>query len=137
MSELYIPIEKPNRNLENGRFLKGNVPHNKGKKWADYMDMRKARRIKRIAVKNLVHKGQCAGWNARPVVAIDNGRLAGVFPSSEEAGRKSGITARNIRHCCDKKKSRRVPMVLGRGQRMVQSGHAMKGIKPFPSTSEW
>lgn len=106
MSELYIPIEKPNRNLENGRFLKGNVPHNKGKKWADYMDMRKARRIKRIAVKNLVHKGQCAGWNARPVVAIDNGRLAGVFPSSEEAGRKSGITARNIRHCCDKKRKR-------------------------------
>ena len=46
MSELYIPIERPERNLVNGRFLKGHTPHNKGKKWADYMDMRKAKRIK-------------------------------------------------------------------------------------------
>lgn len=35
MSELYIPIERPERNLVNGRFLKGHTPHNKGKKWAD------------------------------------------------------------------------------------------------------
>lgn len=43
MSELYIPPERPERNLVNGRFLKGHTPHNKGKKWADYMDMRKAK----------------------------------------------------------------------------------------------
>lgn len=30
MSELYIPIERPTRNLVNGRFLKGHTPHNKG-----------------------------------------------------------------------------------------------------------
>lgn len=34
----------------------------------------------------------------------NGGRLAGVYPSSEEAGRKSGVTARNIRHCCEKKR---------------------------------
>lgn len=28
MSELYIPIERPTRNLVNGRFLKGHTPHN-------------------------------------------------------------------------------------------------------------
>lgn len=105
MNELYIPKDRPGRNFVNGRFLPGHVPHNKGKKWADYMDMRKARRIKRTAVKNLVPGGcPCAGWNARPVVALDGGRLAGVFPSSEEAGRKSGVPARNIRHCCEKKR---------------------------------
>ena len=51
--ELYIPIERPQYNPTNGQFLKGHVPHNKGKKWEDYMDMRKAKRIVRIAKQNL------------------------------------------------------------------------------------
>ena len=105
MSELYIPREKPTRNLLNGRFLPGHVPHNKGKKWEEYMDMRKAKRVKQIGMKNLVPNMLLGGWNARAVVAIDDdNRLAGIYPSSEEASRKSGIIARNIRLCCDKKR---------------------------------
>ena len=48
MSELYIPIERPTRNLITGKFLKGHIPHNKGKKISDYMDLDKAEKIKRI-----------------------------------------------------------------------------------------
>ena len=55
MSELYIPPKRIYRNPTNGQFLKGLTPHNKGKKWEDYMDMRKAKRIKRIALSNLKH----------------------------------------------------------------------------------
>lgn len=79
MSELYIPPERPERNLVNGRFLKGHTPHNKGKKWADYMDMRKAKRIKRIGVKNLVRNYRISGWNAKPVVAIKDDEPCGYF----------------------------------------------------------
>lgn len=34
-----------NRNAVNGRFLKGIIPHNKGKKWSDYIDGRKKRKM--------------------------------------------------------------------------------------------
>ena len=48
--ELYIEKEVPKRNAVNGRFLKGHVPHNKGKKWIEWMDMRKAKKIKTTEV---------------------------------------------------------------------------------------
>lgn len=104
MSELYIPIERPTRSLVNGRFLKGHTPHNKGKRWADYMDMRKAKRIKRIGVKNLVRNYRISGWNAKPVVAIKDDELVGIYPSASEAGRKAGICGRNIISCCSGKR---------------------------------
>ena len=55
------------------------------------MDMRKAKRIKRIGEKNLVRNYRIAGWNARPVVAIEGRKIAGIYPSASEAGRKTGI----------------------------------------------
>lgn len=81
--------------------MKGHVPFNKGKKWSDYMDMRKAKRVKRIGMRNLKRGYVIAGWNAKPVVAILDGKIAGIYPSSNEAGRKTGICSRNIRRCCD------------------------------------
>ena len=56
MSELYIPIERPTRNLVNGRFLKGHTPHNKGKKLKFH-----SRWSKRRCLKNL-EKGRGA-WH--------------------------------------------------------------------------
>ena len=101
--ELYIEPIKLNRNPKTGKFLRGSVPHNKGKKMTDYMDESKAAKVKRIGLKNLRSDYNVGGWNSREVVAIRNGRFA-VFKSSEEAGRKLGIIARNIRQCCDKKR---------------------------------
>ena len=90
MSELYIPPERPTRNLVNGRFLKGHTPFNKGRKWSDYLDSRKKRKM----LKNLSlgRKGNpsIAGNNARPIVAIKDRRLIAVFPSSNAAERKTG-----------------------------------------------
>ncbi len=104
MSELYIPPKYSGRNLTTGQFLKGYVPHNKGKKWSEYMDMRKAKRIKRIAIKNLVRNYRIGGWNAKPVVAIKGNNLVGIFPSAADAGRKTGICGRNIISCCSGKR---------------------------------
>ena len=42
--ELYIPQTYEGRNMVNGRFLKGHTPHNKGKKWSDYLTKRQQRR---------------------------------------------------------------------------------------------
>ena len=35
--ELYIPKERPNRDPTTGRFHKGSIPHNKGRKASEYM----------------------------------------------------------------------------------------------------
>ena len=101
--ELYIEPIKLNRNPVTGRFLKSSTPHNKGKKMGDYMDMPKIAKVKRAGIKNLRPNHNLGGWNSREVVAIREGKFA-VFKSSEDAGCKLGIIARNIRQCCDKKR---------------------------------
>ena len=106
MSTLYIPPKRIYRNPTNGQFLKGITPHNKGKKWEDYMDMRKAKKVKRIAMANLKPNMNIGGWNARKIVAIKDNKLIGVYKSSNDAERKTGICARNIRSCCNYKRKR-------------------------------
>lgn len=97
-TELYIEPERRDRNALNGHFLKGNTPHNKGKRWSEWMDMRKAKRVKRIGMRNLHGRSDIGGWNAQPVFAIDkDGNTVGWFASSHDAERKTGICARNIR----------------------------------------
>lgn len=104
MNELYIPPERLNRNPVNGQFLKGCIPHNKGKKWDDYLDNRKKEKM----LKGLHRYGNpnLAGCNAKKIVAIKEGRLFGVFQSSNDAERKTGICARNIRSCCSGNRKR-------------------------------
>lgn len=101
--ELYIEPERKTTNAVTGRFLKGHVPHNKGKKWSEWMDMRKTKRVKRIAKKNLRPNMNIGGWNKRKVIAIDDktGKWY-VFESSQDAARKTGASAGLIRRCCRK-----------------------------------
>ena len=103
--ELTLPPLPIYRNPLNGRFLKGHVPFNKGLKWEDYMDMRKARRIKKnLEINRRKGNPNLPGANRKEVVGIRDGKLVCVFSSSCEAGRKLGIISRNIRHCCEKKR---------------------------------
>lgn len=103
--ELILPIERPQYNPTNGQFLKGHVPHNKGKKWSDYMDMRKARRILRIAKQNLKPNMDIGGWNKKAVVAVDKeGNVVGWFESAMDAEKKTGICKRNINSVCNGKR---------------------------------
>ena len=94
-------------NRQNGQFLKGHIPHNKGKKWTDYMDMRKAKRVIRIGMKNLQRGNpDIGGWNKRKVVAItDSGEWYG-FNSAAEASRKFGLCRENISKCCAGKRKK-------------------------------
>ena len=99
--ELYIPPERPQRNLVNGQFLKGNSPFNKGKKWKDYMDEETYKKCKGIIAKNLKPNMNLGGWNKKAIVALDQeGNVLGWFESSEDAERKTGICAYNIRKAC-------------------------------------
>lgn len=101
--ELYIEPIKLNRNPLTGRFLKGSIPHNKGKKITDYMDICKVEKVKRVGIKNLRPNHNIGGWNAKKVVAVKDG-LFSVFDSSRQAGKTLGIEPRNIQYCCNKKR---------------------------------
>ena len=97
-TELYIAPEWKGYNTVTGQFLKGHVPHNKGKKWSEWMDGRKAKKVKRIGMRNLHGRSDIGGWNAQPVFALDDeGNTVGWFASTYDAERKTGICSRNIR----------------------------------------
>lgn len=97
---------RPARNAMNGRFLKGHVPHNRGKSWEEWMDMRKARKIKRIAMRNLRPNMSIGGWNRRKVVLVtDDGKWVS-FESATEAAQVMNLNRRNIAHCCEGKRKR-------------------------------
>lgn len=104
MNELYIAPERPTRNLVNGRFLKGHIPFNKGRKWSDYLDGRKKKKILKNLSLGRNGNSFIAGNNAKQVIAIKDKRLIAVYPSSNAAERKTGICSRNIRSCCSGKR---------------------------------
>ena len=95
---------RPSRNFQTGTFLKGHIPHNKGKKWSEWMDGRKAKKILRIGMKNLKGRADIAGWNKRAVVAVlEDGRYF-YFESATKAAELTGLIRRNISHCCQGKR---------------------------------
>jgi len=101
--ELYIQ-KQIERNPKNGRFLKGSTPWNKGKKWEEIFDKKTREYILNNLGKYRTGNPHIGGNNAIRVVAIKDGKLCGVFDSSNDAMRKTGICARNIRSVCSGKR---------------------------------
>lgn len=101
--ELWVSKARPTRNVVTGRYLSGHVPHNKGKKWSEYMSLDSQQRSSE-GWKNLRPRMDIGGWNARPCIAVaDDGRWWW-FPSVSTAGEKTGIQTRNINSVCHKKR---------------------------------
>jgi hypothetical protein len=95
---LFIPEQKSTK------FKKGNIPHNKGKKWSEWLDGRKKKKIlKNLELGRINGNPNLAGANAIKIIGIKGGKFC-PFDSSEDAQRKTGICARNIRSVCNKKR---------------------------------
>lgn len=96
---------KPKRKPK-GRFAKGHVPHNKGKKWSEWMDGRKRRKVlKCLELGRIKGNPNIGGWNRKAVVGISIEGKVCIFESSRDAGKKLGIEERNIRSCCEGKRN--------------------------------
>lgn len=102
MSELYIPPERPERNLVNGRFLKGCTPHNKGKRMTYHSKWAKRRSLKNLSKGRGAHHKTGAGMNKKSVVLIKDEKLCGVFPSIQMAGKMIGVAPSLISAICRK-----------------------------------
>ena len=102
--ELYIqPERRKTYNTKNGQFLKGNVPHNKGKKWSQWMGKRAQKRAAK-GWKNLdLHRPKTrpdtAGRCSIEVVAVRDDGTWSVFSSLSEAARRVGGCSTNISRC--------------------------------------
>lgn len=102
MSELYIPPERFERDFITGRFLKGCVSHNKGRKMVYHSKRSKARSIKNLSKGRGSWHKTGAGMNKKSVVLIKDEKLCGVFPSIQMAGKMIGVAPSLISAICRK-----------------------------------
>lgn len=139
--ELTLPPVWVGYNRKNGRFLKGHVPANKGKKWDDYMGKRAQKRAMK-GWRNLdIHRNKngrpdTAGRCRRQVVAVmDDGSWL-VFPYIGAAAAWLGTGSReNIGRCC---RLNRSGAVLRKPAGKVNTDHRYRDIRwYFENDNKW
>ena len=135
-------------NKQTGRFLKGHVPANKGKKWSDYMGKRAMKRAMKGWKNVISHRPKTrpdtAGRCRKQVVAVmDDGSWL-VFPYVGAAAKWLGNGNReNIGRCCRCNESKKVCKHDWRpnqpkGASRVNTDHRYMGIRwYFESDNVW
>ena len=139
-TELYIPTVRRTTNPTNGQYLKGHVPHNKGKRWNDYMGKRAQKKCSK-GWKNLdEHRSENGkkhgGRNRKPIVAItDDGKfrvLKDGYLAAEWLKKHTGKSCNreNIGRCCRENGSGRlVRDNHGRDTGKTNTDHRYMGIR--------
>lgn len=136
--ELYLPPVKPTRNKRTGQFLKGHEPHNKGKRWSEYMTKRMQKRAAK-GWKNLekyrpTERPDTAGRCRKKVVAVtDDGKFK-IFDYLIPAAQWVGGSRENVGRCCRQNQSRAVSKHDWRsgqpkGADRVNTDHKYNGIR--------
>lgn len=133
--ELTLPPVWTGINKQNGQFLKGHVPANKGKHWSDYMGKRAMKRAAK-GWKNLdLHRNKngrpdTAGRCRKQVVAVmDDGSWL-LFPYIGPAAEWVGGSRENVGRCCrcnQSKKELKAPW--GHPSGKVNTDHRYMGVR--------
>ena len=135
---LYIPSDWTGINPHNGRFLKGHEPHNKGKKWEEYVPKKSQRRMRK-GWKNLdkhrqTERPDTAGRCRKEVVAVRNNGRYHIFDFLGAAAEWLGGSRENIGRCCRCNQERHINQKTGK----VNTDHQYKGIRwYFASDPIW
>ena len=141
----FTDIPKTDRNLKTGRFIKGMTPHNKGKKWSEWMDGRKQKRVKKQALKNLEtarrlgHCGMTGGRNKRPIIAVfDNGEWL-MFPEQKSAAAWCGGNRYNVGRCCrENARHKELLKPFSHPTGRINNDHKYMGVRwYFEDTNDW
>jgi len=102
MENYELNINAPPKRINNW-FSKGHVPFNKGKKWTEWMDGRKQKKVKKC-LKLGRGNYNLPGANRRAVVAIKDGKLVAYRSATDAAAilkaRGVKINRRNICAVC-------------------------------------
>lgn len=137
--ELHLPPEISTRNLLTGRFLKGNKPANKGKKWDEYMT-KKAQRRAMKGWKNLdLHRNKhgrpdTAGRCRKQVIAVFDDGSWKHFSYLGAASEWCGGSRENVGRCCRCNQERHISKKTGE----INTDHKYKGVRfYFESDNIW
>jgi len=108
MENYELNISTPPKRINNW-FPKGHIPFNKDKKWTDYLDMRKARRMKKnLEIGRKLGNKNLPDANRRTVVAIKDGKLTAYRSATDAAiilqSKGIKINRRNICAVCHGKR---------------------------------
>ena len=142
--ELILPPEWDGRNKVTGRYLKGHVPDNKGKKWDEYMSKRGQRRARK-GWKNLdIHRNKngrsdVAGRCKKEVIAVLDDGSWKWFSFLGAAAQWLGGSRHNIGRCCRMNESRAVLHdPKGRPTAKVNTDYRYMGVRwYFESDNVW
>lgn len=126
--ELYIP-EHRDRDAS-GRFLKGKIPANKGKKWSEWMS-KKAQKRAAKGWKNLdLHRNKngrpdLAGRCRKPVIAVMDDGTWKHFSYIKSAAAWIGNFRENVGRCCRQNAARHQNKHTGK----VNTDHRVCGVR--------
>ena len=136
---LYIPTDWTRINPRNGQFMKGHEPHNKGKKWEEYVPKKSQRRMRK-GWKNLDKYRNCngradlAGRCKKEVVAVRNNGRYHIFDFIGAAAEWLGGSRENVGRCCRCNQERHVNQKTGK----INTDHQYKGVRfYFASDPIW
>ena len=143
-SELTLPPVWTGINKQNGQFLKGHVPANKGKKWSEYMGKRAQKRCAKgwknlDKYRNKNGRADTAGRCRKQVVAVmDDGRWL-LFPYLGPAAEWVGGKRENIGRCCRMNEAKKVCKRdwrpgQAKGANRVNTDHRYMGIRWYFET---
>ena len=147
--ELTLPPVWTGINKQNGQFLKGHEPHNKGKKWSEWMSKRGQRKVRKGWQNVLDHRPKSrpdtAGRCRKQVIAVtDDGRwyhFGYVGAAAQWLQDRLGIACNreNIGRCCRCNQSRkRLKKPWGHPSEKVNTDHKYMGIRfYFESDNVW
>lgn len=122
-------VSRPQRGAD-GRFLNGSTPHNKGKRWDDYLTPEQQRRSRTTCFSSTYrpangYRPANSGVKPKPVICLDSfGRLY-FFASLEKAAAVVNCTAPCIRRCCDSNRS----LVPSRRFGRLNTDHMIHGLR--------
>lgn len=137
--ELYLAPERPKRNAVTGRFMKGHVPANKGKKWCEYMGKRAQKRAangwKNVDLyRNKNGRADTAGRSRKQVIAVMDDGTWKHFSYVGSAGEWIGGSRENVGRCCRFNQERHVNRKTGK----VNTDHKYNGVRfYFESDDIW
>ena len=132
--ELTLPPVWTGINRQTGRFMKGHVPANKGKKWSDYLGKRKQKRCargwKKLETHRPTHRPDTAGRCRKQVIAVTDEGLWHHFSYVGAAAEWCGGSRENVGRCCRLNQSKaQLRKPWGKPSGRVNTDHRYMGIR--------
>lgn len=133
--ELKLAPQRLTTNPVNGQFMKGHQPHNKGKKWSEYMSKRGIKRAskgwKNLDIYRPTKRPDNCGRCRMPIIAVNDEGKWIWFSHAGDAAKLLGGNDRNIRRCCEYNRQG-----ISDVRKVCNTDHRYRGIRYYYEEDE-